>query len=877
MFDGLYRRARIRLRAALTGAGSAAWTGTALRARYHQQIFTKADLDRVSGLDRVREYDRGTRAERRIGGIMTNTGGRVENTKNEHGKVRMRSLLLIAAATLAACGGNGSGGSVNVPNVVGDAQSAASTAITGAGLTVGTVTSQSSSTVASGDVVSENPVAGTSVNGGTAVGLVVSNGPPTPAVISGTVASGTALTGTVAVYDSSASAQPRSTGVAIGTGGQYTITVTGFTAPFLIQATGQVGGQGPTVTLYSVATAAGTVNITPITTLMALNMAAGNLQSLMTGSAGALPSLTATDLSAQNTSVDTLLSSVLTAEGLSATYNFSTTAFTAGSAGYDQLLDNVTINSTTATAVTVTNVTAPSAPITIDTAKGSPSGALDITSGPATLSAGTIGYLSVPNVVGDTQAAAATALTGAGLAVGAVTQAASATVASGDVISEKPAAASSVAKGSAVTLVVSTGPQTYTIGGTVIGLSSSGTVHVLNGSDNDAISGNGPFTLPTSVVGGTAFNVSFGTLPTGQVCAVQNGAGTVANANVTNVLVYCTYTKSIATLNGSYDGAGYNININTDVLSIGISFDGAGNEGNTATFIENVGGTVTTTANSSSSAGPYTVVTTNAIPVLTTGGNNIGAIAGADSAEVFWIADASTADGGGLPALAVGVSPLLNGTMASLAGNWFVAGLEQGSDPADFEGVLTFGADGSLSGASTGLDVNGVVSPNPQSSPAGTLTVTSSGQFSDGGSQLGYFSANGEFLVATRTSGGEPTGLTVAVKQGANITLATLNGVYTLGSLSFESATTGDGEVFTCFFDGAGNWSGTYIDNSNGTITTGYTVSGTYTVTSTGVLTLTNSGNVHTGGVSADGNIIVAANLTGGGAEQPQIFVGFRQ
>jgi hypothetical protein len=224
------------------------------------------------------------------------------------------------------------------------------------------------------------------------------------------------------------------------------------------------------------------------------------------------------------------------------------------------------------------------------------------------------------------------------------------------------------------------------------------------------------------------------------------------------------------------------------------------------------------------------------------------------------------------------VNPLQHGTIAALAGNWFVAGLEQGSDPADFEGVLTIGADGSLSGTSTGLDVNGVVSANPQSGPAGTITVTSSGQFSDSGRQLGYFSANGEFLVATRTTSGEPTGLTVLVKQGTGVTLATLNGVYTVGSLSFSTAATGDGEVSTLFFDGAGNFSGTYIDNNSGTITTGYTTSGTYSVTSTGVLTLTPaSGNVHTGGVSADGNIIVAANLTAGGAEAPRIFVGFRQ
>jgi hypothetical protein len=402
---------------------------------------------------------------------------------------------------------------------------------------------------------------------------------------------------------------------------------------------------------------------------------------------------------------------------------------------------------------------------------------------------------------------------------------------------------------------------------------------VVNGNDNDAISANGSFTLPTAVTSGTAFTVSLGALPTGQVCAVQNGSGTVANANVTNVLVYCTYVQSVATLNGTFDGAGYNINLNTDVLSIGVSFDGAGNEGNTATLITNTGGTITSTPNSNSSAGPYTVVTTNAIPVLTTGGNNIGAIAGADSDESFWLADASTADGGGLPALAVGVRPLQNGTLASVAGNWFTVGLSGGgSDPDGFEGVLTFNADGSVSGNFATLDVNGVAGTSPQSAPAGTLTVTSGGQVSSGGGGLGYVSANGEFFFSTKTTSGTSPNLVVGVKQGANVTLATLNGVYTVGSLSFNSATTGDGEVYTYLFDGAGNFSGTYIENDNGNITSGNTASGTYSVTSTGVLTLTQaSGNVHIGGVSADGNIIVAANLTGGGAEDPRMYVGFRQ
>ena len=69
-----------------------------------------------------------------------------------------------------------SAASVTVPNVVGNTKTAATTAITGAGLVVGTVSMQSSSTVASGNVISESPAAGTSVANGSAVNLVVSSG-----------------------------------------------------------------------------------------------------------------------------------------------------------------------------------------------------------------------------------------------------------------------------------------------------------------------------------------------------------------------------------------------------------------------------------------------------------------------------------------------------------------------------------------------------------------------------------------------------------------------------------------------------------------------------------------------------------------------------
>jgi beta-lactam-binding protein with PASTA domain len=69
---------------------------------------------------------------------------------------------------------------VAVPNVVGLSQAAATSAITGAGLVVGSVTPQSSATVPSGEIISELPAAAASANPGSSVNLVVSMGPTEP-------------------------------------------------------------------------------------------------------------------------------------------------------------------------------------------------------------------------------------------------------------------------------------------------------------------------------------------------------------------------------------------------------------------------------------------------------------------------------------------------------------------------------------------------------------------------------------------------------------------------------------------------------------------------------------------------------------------------
>ena len=66
---------------------------------------------------------------------------------------------------------------VLVPNVVGMSQAAAQSAITSAGLVVGTVSNAYSDTVAAGNVISQNPLGSSTAVVGTAVNLTISQGP----------------------------------------------------------------------------------------------------------------------------------------------------------------------------------------------------------------------------------------------------------------------------------------------------------------------------------------------------------------------------------------------------------------------------------------------------------------------------------------------------------------------------------------------------------------------------------------------------------------------------------------------------------------------------------------------------------------------------
>jgi hypothetical protein len=100
--------------------------------------------------------------------------------------------------------------------------------------------------------------------------------------------------------------------------------------------------------------------------------------------------------------------------------------------------------------------------------------------------------------------------------------------------------------------VTCAGLASYTVGGTVSGLTQSGLV-LANGTDTLTVGANATtFMMPTPVVAGSLYAVTVQTQPTGEVCSVINGTNTMPATNVTNVQVSCsaqTYTLG-GTING---------------------------------------------------------------------------------------------------------------------------------------------------------------------------------------------------------------------------------------------------------------------------------------------------------------------------------------
>ena len=344
---------------------------------------------------------------------------------------------------------------VAAPKLDGLPQDAATTAVTAAKLTVGTVTQQASDTVAAGNVISQDPANGSSLRPGSPVNLVISSGPQVMVTVPGVegltqAAATTAITGAELM---------------VGTVAQQTSnTVAAGNVISQDPANGNSLAQGSPVNLVissgpQIATVPNVEGLTENAATAALteakftvgNVAQQTSDTVTTGRVVSQEPASGSSV-AEGSPVNLVISSgppvvaVPNVEGL--TQDAAATAIAGAK------LKVGTVAQQTSNTVAAGKITSQDPPSGSSVAQGSP---VDLV-----ISAGSQ-MVPVPNVERQTQSAATTAITGATLKVGTVTQQASDTVAIGSVIGQDPASGSSVAQGCPVNLVISSGPQMVTV------------------------------------------------------------------------------------------------------------------------------------------------------------------------------------------------------------------------------------------------------------------------------------------------------------------------------------------------------------------------------------------------------------------------------
>ena len=344
---------------------------------------------------------------------------------------------------------------VPVPNLDGLTQDAATTAVTEAKLKVGTITQQASNTVVAGNVVSQDPANESSLLPGSAVNLVISSGPLVMLTVPNVEgltqsAATTAITGANLMVGTVAQRASNTvvTGNVIGQDPAKESSLAQGSAVNLVISSGPQIVNVPNVQGLTENVATTTLNeakfvIGKVTQQTSDLVATGKVISQDPASGSSV---------AEGSPVNLVISSgaqlvaVPNVEGL--TQDAATTAITGVK------LRVGTVAQQTSNTVAAGKVASQDPPTGSSLAQGAPVN-LVISSGPQ--------MVAVPKVERLTQAAATTAIVGTTLKIGTVTQQTSDTAATGSVISQDPASGTSVAQGSPVNLVISSGPQIVTV------------------------------------------------------------------------------------------------------------------------------------------------------------------------------------------------------------------------------------------------------------------------------------------------------------------------------------------------------------------------------------------------------------------------------
>jgi hypothetical protein len=114
-------------------------------------------------------------------------------------------------------------------------------------------------------------------------------------------------------------------------------------------------------------------------------------------------------------------------------------------------------------------------------------------------------------------------------------------------------------------------PATYTVGGTISGLTSTGLQLSLSGETISPAANAVDFRFAAKLEGGDAYSVSIAQQPTGQTCSLDSASGTISTSNVSLVL---TCQLNPYYVGGSISGLtqdGLQLSLDSEILSIGAS------------------------------------------------------------------------------------------------------------------------------------------------------------------------------------------------------------------------------------------------------------------------------------------------------------------
>src|SRR5436309_546234 len=383
-----------------------------------------------------------------------------------------------------------------------------------------------------------------------------------------------------------------------------------------------------------------------------------------------------------------------------------------------------------------------------------------------------------------------------------------------------------VAEANITNVAVTCAANTFTVGGTISGL--SGTVVLQNnGGDNLTISVNGGFAFAAALANASPYAVTVFAQPAGQTCTVANGSGTVAGANVTNVTVTCAAnTFSVGGTVSGLIGTGLVLQDNGgDNLPVSAN--------STFTF---------STAIASGAAYSVTVLTQPTNPSQScTVTNGSGTVA---STNVTNVAVACTTD-----------THTIGGSVSGLSGTGLVLRNNGGDSlPVSANGTFTFST-AIASGAAYSVTV--LTQPT---NPSQSCTVTN-GSGTVGSANVTNVSIScttNTFTVGGTVSGHNGTGLTLRLNGTTNLAVAGN------GSSSFGAIADGTAYSVTVFVqplnqsctvaNASGTLAGANVTNVTVTCTTNtHTIGGTVGgLSGTGLVLQNNGGD----------NLTVLANGT---------------